>query len=100
MEPMSLISELREIIAEAVREEEIVSGVEIVGRFDWKWHAIPTLNEFRNAIKNVDDLKVFKDDRGLLQFSTRTELPDSVCEITKDDIHALYEAYANRMRKK
>lgn len=97
---MSLISELREIIREAVKDGEVVSGIEVVARFDWKWHAIPTLNEFRQAAKNIDNLQLSKDAEDILHFSTGQERSGGVIEITEADAQNLYAAYLKRMKKK
>lgn len=97
---MSLISELREIIREAVKDGEVVSSIEVVARFDWKWHAIPTLNEFRQAAKNIDNLKLFKDAEGILHFTTGQDRSGAIIEITETDTQKLYAAYLKKIKKK
>lgn len=97
---MSLIAELRSIISEAVHEHEVASGIDIVAKFDWKWHAIPTLNEFRQAVKKIPKLQISKDQQGILQFSGNTVFPDTVELIMEKDVQVIYEAYIKGVKKK
>jgi hypothetical protein len=97
---MSLIAELRSIISQAVNEREVVSGTFIMARFDRQWHAIPTLNEFRQAVRRIPNLKVSKDAQGVLQFSSSAEFAGTVETVQDDDIRVIYEAYAKEIRKK
>jgi len=97
---MSLIAELREIIRESVKNGDAVSGIEIMGRFDWKWHAIPTLNEFRHAVRGIEKLSVSKDQNEILQFSIGEAPSTSAREITEADIQLVYDAYLKRIKSK
>ena len=97
---MSLIAELRSIISEAVTQRDMVSGIDIVARFDWEWHTIPTLNEFRQAVRKIPNLQISKDAQGVLQFSANAEHPNPIGEIAENDIQVIYEAYIKEARKK
>jgi len=97
---MSLISELREIIKESVKNDITVSGIEVVGHFDWKWHTIPTLNQFRQAVKNISHLQITKDERDILQFSINPQLSAKTYEISEADIQLIYKEYKKRLKQK
>ena len=96
---MSLVEELREIVDVVMSEKSKVSFVDVIARFDWQWHAIPTLNEFKQALKKLDKFYVTKDSKGVLQISSNSDERMPSCEITQDDLTMVYDIYVKRVKQ-
>lgn len=95
---MSLINEMRNSIVEACRAHGEATLVDIVARFDWRQHAIPTLNEFRQAMKGLDSLRLSRGAEGLIVVSTIPQDPIEIEDVSKEDMQMAYDLYLKKIK--
>ena len=95
---MSQIQNLRTYIQKALSENSTATLVDIIARFDSHQHAIPTVNELRQAVKDAKFLKATKE-RGTIVF-TRTKSENGIApeEIQESDLETAYQLYLQKLK--
>jgi hypothetical protein len=94
---MSQIQNLRSYILEELDRHDEVSLTDVIAKFDFYQHAIPTLNEIRRAIEGAGTIGVIKKDN--MVFLNHKKDETSV-QIEEADIQSSYGAYIKLMRKR
>ena len=95
---MSQIQNLRVYIQEELSEKSAATLVDIIARFDFYQHAIPTANELRQAVKNAKFLKATKERGTIIFIRTKSENGIAPEEIQESDLEAAYQLYLQRLK--
>jgi hypothetical protein len=95
---MSQIQNLRTYIHEELSEKNATTLVDLIARFDFHQHAIPTLNELRQAFRGMKNLKAKKECGTMVFVQTKSGIGISSEEIQESDIEAAYKLYMQKIR--
>lgn len=91
---MSQIQNLRTYIVKTCEENGSAPLVDVIARFYFHQHAIPTLNEMQQAIKGIENIQVSKEENKIhLNISGSDSIVGSN-EITTNDMQTAYDSYA------
>jgi len=93
---MSQIQNLRTYILEELSEKNTATLVDVIARFDFHQHAIPTLNELRHAVKDVKCLKAKKECGIIVFIRTKSGIGIAPEEIQESDIETAYKLYLQK----
>lgn len=94
---MSQIQNLRTYILGELDRHDEVSLTDVIAKFDFHQHAIPTLHEMRRAIEGIGTVGVIKKDNKVFLKKKKDE---ASVQIDESDMQSGYEAYIKLMQKR
>jgi hypothetical protein len=95
---MSQIQNLRTCIQEELSEKNVATLVDVIARFDFHQHAIPSLNELRQAVKDVKCLIAKKECGAIVFIRTKSGVGIAPEEIKESDIETAYKLYLQKLK--
>jgi hypothetical protein len=95
---MSQIQNIRTYIQEELSEKSTATLVNIIARFDFHQHAIPTVNELRQAVKDAKFLKATKECGNLVFIRTKSGSGIAPEEIQESDLETAYQLYLQKLK--
>lgn len=97
---MSQIRNLRSYIQRECNEKGSASLVDIMARFDFHQHAIPTLNEMRQAIKGIKAIEMKREGEMVFLSIGNADTEVGVKEITEIDMKNTYDSYIKKIKQR
>ena len=94
---MSQIRNLRAYIEKEISEKPEITLVDVIARFDFHQHAIPTLNEIRQAVRGVKHLMIIRDQETIVFVRSETEVESYSQQIQENDLKAAYGLYLEKL---
>jgi len=95
---MSQIRNLRAYIEKEISEKPEITLVDVIARFDFHQHAIPTLNEIRQAVRGVKHLRIIRDHETIVFVRSETEVESYSQQIQGNDLKAAYGLYLEKLK--
>jgi hypothetical protein len=95
---MSQIQNLRTYIQEELSEKTAATLVDVIARFDFHQHAIPTLNELRQAVRDLKCLEAKKECGTIVFIQTKSGTGIAPEEIQESDIETAYKLYLQKLK--
>ena len=95
---MSQIQNLRTYIQEELSEKNATTLVDVIARFDFHQHAIPTLNELRQAVRDAKCLTAKKECGTIVFIQTKSGTGIAPEEIQESDIEIAYKLYLQKLK--
>jgi len=90
---MSQIQNLRTYILKECEEGGSASLADIMARFDFHQHSIPTLNEIRQALKGMEAISVLRKNGEIFVNIGNSESIVDTNEISENDMESAYNTY-------
>ena len=94
---MSQIQTLRTYIEEEVSEKDKVTLVDVIARFDFHQHAIPTLNQIRQAVKGTKGLQIERKGGTIILARTKSKNRGTSEIIQESDMESAYSLYTEKL---
>lgn len=87
---------LRGYVSGELKTERKVSLVSVIAKFDFREHAIPTLEELNRALSGLGLVTVPSDDDVVLE---KGQADMEEFRLSENDMTLIYESYLRRLRK-